>query len=358
MKFVYLTEGSRVFLNSLKSRIHQKKYKGNAEEICRQVIDDCWNERYFQTSTGNFKQFWTRDFGWCVSSLLKLDYEKQVHQTIRYAFNRFKSANKITTTITPRGKPFDFPTLAVDSLPWFIHALKVSKFQYYEHKDFLNKEILVYFKKVINEQTGLVKPDEHFSSMKDLAVRKSSCYDNCMVGMLADDLKSLKLVNPFAKFNYPDLIKRHFWNGEYFYDDLTKKEYVAGDANIFPFLTGLIKDQDMLEKALKKIEEEELDKPFPLKYTSSREHINYIWEEFFNKDYESTALWQHMGPLYVRLVKEVNPDKGNILMKNYLTLIEKHQNVLEVFAENGKPHRTPFYYSDSGMLWAANYLTL
>ena len=194
--------------------------------------------------------------------------------------------------------------------------------------------------------------------MKDLAVRKSSCYDNCMLAMLSRDLSEMKLENPFKQFDYPALIKRHFWNGMYFYDDLSRQDYVAGDANIFPYVLGIISDDQMLKSSIKSIMDAGLDKPFPLKYTASREHITFIWEEFFNKDYESTALWQHMGPLYVRLVKQVNPDKGNILMKNYLTLIEKHKNVLEVFSENGKPHKTPFYYCDSGMLWAANYLTL
>jgi len=39
-------------------------------------------------------------------------------------------------------------------------------------------------------------------------------------------------------------------------------------------------------------------------------------------------------------------------------LIEQHGNFLEVFDSKGKPFSTPFYYCDSGMLWAANYLTL
>ena len=86
----YLTQGSRIFLTSLKNRFFRKKYKGTAEQICRQIVKDCYNGRYFQTSTQNFRQFWTRDFGWCTASLLKLGYQKEVAQTIRYALNRFK----------------------------------------------------------------------------------------------------------------------------------------------------------------------------------------------------------------------------------------------------------------------------
>src|SRR3989344_7065103 len=270
----YFTEGPRIFLNSWKNRVLTKKYHGDAEEICEQIVNDCWNGRYLQTSTGNFSQFWSRDFGWCTRSLLDLQHKDQVHHTLRYALNRFKQHKKITTTITPRGMPFDFPTYAVDSLPCLIHSIKASKFPHHSFKDFLNKEIQKFYHQVINQHTGLIKPEVHFSSIKDFAVRKSSCYDNCMVALLAKDLKDLKLDNPFAKFSYPEQIKRHFWNGEYFYDDLRQQKYVAGDANLFPFALGIITDKEMLRSALEKIHEAGLDQPFPLKYSSGREEIN------------------------------------------------------------------------------------
>ena len=352
----YINEGGRIFLSSLKHRILPQKYYGSAEDICKLVVKCCWNGRFFQTSNANFSQFWTRDFGWCAHSLIKLGYEKEVQQTLRYALNNFQLYNKVTTTITPKGEPFDFPTQAVDSLPWLIHSIRVAKFPYHSYKNFLNNEILKYHKNFIN-QKGLVK-SLHVSSIKDFAVRKSSCYDNCMVGMLAVDLAKLKLVNPF-KEDYAGIIKQNFWSNTYFYDDLEKTPYVAGDANIFPFLTGVIKDKDMLESCVKAIEEEKLDRPFPLKYTSGRNNIKFIWQEkVFLKDYESNSIWMHMGLLYVRLLKEVNPQKAEEFKKVYKELIETNHNFFEVFSADGKPYKTPFYHSDSGMLWAANYLTL
>ncbi|MEK6809871.1 MAG: hypothetical protein AABY40_04300 [Nanoarchaeota archaeon] len=354
----YFTEGPRIFLSSWKNRILPKKYDGDAEEICEQIIKDCWNGRYLQTSTGNFSQFWTRDFGWCTRSLLDLQRKDQVHHTLRYALNHFKQYKKVTTTITPRGTPFDFPAFAVDSLPWLIHSIKISKFPYHSFKDFLNKEIQKFYQQVINQHTGLVKPEIHFSSIKDFAVRKSSCYDNCMVALLAKDLKGMELNNPFEKFSYQDLIKRHFWNGEYFYDDLSHQRYVAGDANLFPFALAIITDKEMLQSALKKIHEAGLDEPFPLKYTDRREKINFVWQENFLRNYESNAVWMHMGLLYIKLLQEVDKERADAYKERYRELIEKHKNFLEVFDEKGKPFSTPFYYCDSGMLWAANYLKL
>ncbi len=357
--FDYFTQGSRIFATGWKNKILPKKYSGDAEEICEQIVNDCWNGRYLQTSTTNFPQFWTRDFGWCTKSLLNLQHKDQIHHTLRYALNHFKQHQKVTTTITPGGKPFDFPTFAVDSLPWLIHSIKISKFPYYSFKDFLNKEIQKLYNKVINQHTGLVKPEINFSSIKDFAVRKSSCYDNCLVALLAKDLKGMEhLHNPFEKFSYPELIKRHFWSGEYFYDDLSQQKYVAGDANLFPFALGIITDKDMLHSAMKKIHEAGLDEPFPLKYTAGKKEASFIWQEVFLHNYESNAIWMHMGLLYVKLLQEVDKERAKQYKERYKQLIEQHKNFLEVFDEKGKPFSTPFYYCDSGMLWAANYLTL
>jgi len=354
----YITEGVRIFFTSLKSRFIKKRYEGNAEQICQQIIKDCFNGRYFQTSTGNFSQFWARDFGWCTASLLKLKYTDEVQQTLRYAINRFKKHKKVEGTITPRGRPYSFPLEAVDSLPWLIHSIKISHFSYHSHKAFFNKEIKKFFEEFIDPHTGLVKPDLHVSSMKDFAIRKSSCYDNCTVAMLARDLKSMKLINPFVNFDYTSMIKRHFWNGKFFYDDLSKKDYVAGDANLFPYIFGIINDTQMLKSSLNSIISAGLDKPFPLKYTASRDKVKFIPEEILIRNYESNSIWMHMGPLYVKLVQQVDPELAKEYKQKYTELIEKHQNYLEVFFPNEKPFSSPFFYCDSGMLWAANYLTL
>ncbi len=354
----YLTQGARIFASSWKNRFFQKKYSGSAEEICRQIVKNCWNGRFFQASTGNFRQFWTRDFGWCVKSLMELGYKKEVHQTLRYALNRFQKYKEITTTITPGGRPFDFPTYAADSLPWLIRSIKVSAFPHLLYQKFLNQEIKKYYELVINKDIGLVKPEAHFSSIKDFARRKSSCYDNCMAAMLAKDLSGMKLENPFGKFNYPELIQRHFWNGRYFHDDLSKKDYVAGDANIFPFALSIISDQKMLHSAMSSIREAGLDEPFPLKYTAGRKDIKFIWQEIFLRNYESSSIWTHMGPMYIKLLAQADKSRAEEYKKKYAELIEKYKNYMEIFKANGKPFSTPFYYCDSGMLWAANYLTL
>jgi hypothetical protein len=354
----YFTKGTQVLLTSWKARLRPKKYEGTATEICHTIVKDCWNKRYFQTSSQNFPEFWTRDFGWCAQALTKY-YRKEVHQSLRYALNRFQEYKLITTTITTKGKPFNFPVMAIDSLPWLIHAIKVSNFHYLNFKPFLNSQIKLFYDQVINPHTGLVKPDISFSSMKDFAVRKSSCYDNCMVALLSKDLRTMKLNNPFEEFNYPDLLKRHFWEGNFFYDDLSKQPYVAGDANLFPFIFGLIKDKDMMEKSIQAIQENELDIPLPLKYTKDRSRIKFIWQErLAMKNYESNAVWTHMGPFYIKFVKHFDKEKYKEYKQAYREMIEGYAGYPEVLTANGKLFKTWFYYCDRTMLWAVNYLDL
>jgi hypothetical protein len=355
----YLTKGSQVFFTSWKSRIFPKKYEGNADQICHQIVKDCWNGRYFQTSAQNFPEFWTRDFGWCTQSLVQLGYRKEIHQTLRYAINRFKESDQITTTIKHDAKPFNFPTLAVDSLPWLIHSIKISGFHYQSYKTFLNRQIKLFFEEIIDKHTGLVNPNRNFSSIKDFAIRKSSCYDNSMVGLLAMDLKSMKLVNPFKEFDYPDLLKRHFWEGNFFRDDLQKTNYVAADANLFPFIFGLVKDKVMIQSAIQSIQDDGLDYPFPLKYTRDSSQVKFIWQEkMAMRGYESDAIWSHMGPLFIKLVKQFDKKKAREYIELYREQIEKSQGFLEVFNAKGKPYHTWYYFCDRSMLWAANYLTL
>ncbi len=354
----FLTEGSRIFVKSLQNRFAPQKFAGNANEICKEIIDLCFNGHYFQTSLRNFSQFWTRDFGFCTQSLVQLGHKEKVHQTLRYALNRFQQKGFITTTITPQGAPYDFPRMAVDSLPWLMHSIRVSSFPIYNYKDFLRKQVALFVQLIVDPKTGLVYSDKQFSSIKDFSIRHSSCYDNCMLGLLSHELDLLKLENPLKKYDYSNLLVKYFWSGKYFYDDLQKKDYVAGDANLFPFLLGVVSDKDMLHKAFSSMEDAGLVGPFPLKYTAQRKEVRFIWQEVIMRNYESNAIWMHMGPLYVKLLKSVDEEKAKMYKEKYSELIEKAGNFLEVYEANGKPYANVYYHCDQGMLWAANYLTL
>ncbi|MBW2995726.1 hypothetical protein KY332_00325 [Candidatus Woesearchaeota archaeon] len=359
-KLLWIPEAFRIFRRSLHvKRNGVKKYKGNAEQICRKIVKDCWNGRYFQVSSGHFCQFYMRDFGFCIDSLLKLGYKKEVRKTLEYAMEiYFKQGLK--TTITPKGKAVDIFMYSPDTLAYLIRSLRVAKAKDLaeKYRNFLAKEVKKFNDLVIDKETGLVREDKYFGSMKDEAKRRGSCYDNIMAAMLSNELDKLGLFNPFKKYDFKKAIKHLFWTGEYFIDDLKgNKKIVTGDANVFPFWSNVFDNNVMVKKAIKKIQGAKLDVPFPLKYSSVKEH-EFIFVNMFVPNYETNTCWMHMGPLYVQVVKQVDKKKARRYKKKYKEIIEKHHNFLELFDEHGKPFKSKFYYADEGMLWAANYLTL
>ncbi len=336
------------------------KYKGNAQQICEQIINDCWNGTFFQTSKRNFSQFWTRDFGMCCESLIKLGYKNKVRMTLNYALSIFQKHNKITTHITPKGKPIDFPNYTPESLAYIIHCLKLlgDKKLIEKYKPFLKQQVKYCYDIAFDPVNGIVRRKQKFSTMRDHYVRDSSMYNNCMLAMLSNDLYKLKLNNPFESYDFESILKKLFWTGSYFQDDLNKENYISGDANIFPFWTKTFTDKQMFKACLKSINKTNLDKPFPLKYTNQRLKHKENSYSFFAPNYEGNTLWLHLGLCFVKTVKMFNKKLALKYINQYTELIEKHKNLLEVFNPDTTPYKTLLYKTDSSMLWAAIYLEL
>jgi len=335
-----------------------KRYSGNALEISKQIVDKCWNEKFFQTSAGHFNQFWTRDFAFCTQALDLLGHRKKVFASLAYALDKFSKHGKVTTAITPEGIPFDFPNMAADSLPLLIHSIRIVGADYLlmKHKDFLMKEIDRYFQTVFDHKTSMVYEGKSFSSIKDYAKRKSATYDNCMLAMMKDDLKALEFYNPFKNYDIKKAIQDNLWNGSYFYEDMSHKNVVTGDANVFPFWTGVFTDKKMFKSCLKQMQKAKLDKPFPLKYSSSKEATTKtLWYEKLAGDYERDVVWMHLGGCFVDVVKKFDKKQFQKYIKQYTDLIENYGNYHEVFNPDGTPFTTKYYVSDDSMLWAAKY---
>jgi hypothetical protein len=287
-------------------------------------------------------------------------YKKQVKQTLQYALSCYRKHGRIQTTISKNGIPFDFPYYAVDSLPYMLYCLSVldDRSLVDEFQDFLEKEIRYFCDKVVAED-GLVRRDKRFSSMKDHSKRSSSCYGNSMLYLMQEACNKLALMNPLAKYDYTRMIVEKFWKKDHFIDDMSSDETIAGDANIFPFWTGAVKNKEKLRKAVEKMRNAGLDKPFPLRYTSTRKKSKrYIFLESLVKNYEGNTIWMHMGPLYISLVGKVDKTMQKSYLKKYEELMLKHGNYLEVFNPDGAPFNSFLYYSDESMIWCANLLKM
>jgi len=362
---IILKEGVKIVLSSWKKRVFGiKRYSGNAATICKAIIEDCWNKQqgFFQVSAGHYDLFYMRDFGWCCQALLKLGHEERVRKTLLFALKHYKRHGAVTTSITKHGFCFDYPCYSVDSLPYLLSCINLLGDQQMlqDHQLFLNEEVKRFYSNVIDPQTGLVKKETPFSSMRDHIIRNSSCYDNCFVAFLQQQLSKAKILdNPFKHRDYEQLIKKYYWQGRFFYDDLNAGNYATGDATVFPFYLGIFYDLSMMRSALKTALRTGLAKPFPLKYTHKRHsEEHFIFAEHFVKNWETTSIWTHMGPLFIKLMQQIDKKQAQQFIQQYQDLVEQHGNYLEVFNEQGKPYKSFFYFTDTSMLWSANLLLL
>ena len=337
-----------------------KRYPGDAERICEVIVDSCWNGEYVQVSNGHFCQFYSRDFGWCTDSLLRLGHKERAKKTISYALGKFKDAGQIMVAITPRGKPFNFPNVySIDSVAYFMRSVaRIDKELFTRENEFFQDQIDTLFKKAIDEKTGLVKAGRHFSSMKDHAIRSSSCYDNTMIAMLSDILEGIKsLENPFKELNMKKRIKDTLWTGRYFLNDISGDRAVTGDSNIYPFWFNLFPDS-MMKNAIRSMEEAGLTKPFPLKYAHGIKKHRMIAPEFFVKDWEHDTIWPQMGLAYIDLLSRVYKRKAKNALEEYTKRIYENGTFIELYDRKGKPYMTRWYVCDEGLSWASMYLDL
>ncbi len=362
MRLIHLKEALRMFK---RARAVKKngffKYQGNPEEVAIKIIDSCWNKEhnYFMVSAGHFCEFWCRDFGMCAEALVSLGYRQQVIQTLDYALAKFQQNKRITTTISPDGVCFDFPVYGADSLPFMIRSLRIAQATDLQekYKDFLKAEVQYYFDTVFDKELSLVRQDKYFSEMQDYAKRPSSCYANCMLSMLADDLLYLGMDNPFIDYKIKQSILTRFWNGNFFYEDFDGGPVVSGDANTFPFWCGVTNSIEAYQKAITSMEGAGLTMPFPLKYNTNRDvkHKLHI-ADMFAGDYERDSVWIHLGLCFMDVTRRFDMQRFEQYLDRYTYLIEKHQNFLEVYDRDGNPLHNFFYYSDESMSWVSKWL--
>ena len=352
----WLEESGRMVMRAARVRLDGfRQYPGDAREICSRVVRDCWNGAYLQTSTGHFTSFFSRDFGICAPHLMKLGYQKEVLRTLEHAMQRYLAAGRIATTVTPSGRVVDIYAYGPDSLAFLLHSLRVADAHDIVafHREFLEKEITRCHRLVWDAERGQVKSGIFFTSMKDHAKRSSSLYDNVMVAFTARNLDALGLPNPWKGVDFDALVER-FWTGDHYLDDL-QSSHIAGDANIFPFWTEVVKSRKKLKSALSVVREAGLDSPLPLRYTNEKpKHLTLL--DKFAPNYEGTTVWAHIGMLYIEVLATVDPKLAREHLGRYARLIEKYRTFVELFAPDETPYRSLFYYADEGMLWAAMFL--
>lgn len=363
MSLYFWLDGFRIVGFALKRHLFgYREYRGSVETVARKVIGKSYNRRkkYVMVSSGHFRQFFARDFGMIAESLINLGYRNWVGRTITYTMDKYVKKGRITTHIT-FGQPNDFPDYSPESAAYMLHSIMLldNDMLLSKYADFFRKESVRIFDNDIDKNTGLLRKDKNFSSMKDHSLRQSDCYNNCLLGMFVQDLKKAKIDSPLLKYDYKKQIKKHFWTGSYFLEDLSGKKVITGDANTFPFWTGLFTEKDMAKKVIKSIQKKKLDEPWPLKYTTKEDvPKNLHWADKLAPGYEEDTIWMHLGICYLKFVSMYDKKLLKKYLKQYEHLIKKYKNFLEVYFANGRPFSRPLYVSDESMSWVAGFLDL
>jgi hypothetical protein len=230
-----------------------------------------------------------------------------------------------------------------------------------EHRDLLAAEIQRYHHKVLDPELGLARTDGYFSGPRDCMTGRSTVFANTMLALLARLLEDEpRLPNPFRGYDFEQAMLAQHWTGDYFRDALCR-DLPSGDANVWPFFFGLFPDRQMRQKALGTLEDRGLTRPIPLAYFERRLADSELpVPRLFTPNYQGDACWTQLGPAYLHVLREIDPERMEGHRSRMSKLIARDGNYLELYTKSGRPYRgrALSYHADEGMIWAAMFLDL
>lgn len=365
----YLSRSTGRIVGSIRAEYRQlhsryfgtlERLDGNAEQICEQVVDRCWEGDFYKTSLGHFDFFFVRDFGTVAESLCRIGRRKHVLHTLRWALLQYRKSATITTCIDPRGNCFDAPLHAIDSLPWLLHSLTVSGYELNKaERKFLEHELRKFRKKYL-DTTGHVRPIK-FAEQRDAVIYDRSAYAISLVGRLAWCVEQLELSEfPYKIQKYQEELITRYWNGQYFNADRTTTAFSA-ECALFPFHLGIIEDEAMAAATFDYITDNEYDQPFPMLYTKEPKAFKYHWwmTAPFMPRYCEDSLWSWHGMFYLHCLRRFERPEFETQRERFAKgMIEQHGMLPEMLNKDGTWYYAPVYRADPGMVWAAIYVDL
>jgi hypothetical protein len=341
------------------------RHPGGAAAIVRACIDACWNGTTFTASPGHFDMFWTRDLSFSVPSLMRLGHGQRVLDSLAYALDVWtKRRRHVTTTIHYFDRPGDVFEYGVDSLPLFLAAMRAADATdlVERHSAWLQTEIDHFYTMVIDPSTGLVRSDRKFSAHRDTVVNRSNAYGNTMVALLAKTIAETGwFESPFERHfegDYGRLLMEHFWVDDHFRDALDD-ETVSGEANIWPFYTGVVGDPDIIAPALRYLDVNGFCDPYPLRYETSRRPEREVWlTRHILPDYQGSTVWTSLGAMYLQVLRTVDPGLAASETARYVAWIERDGTFWEVMNALGHNWVSARWImiGEESMLWSAIFL--
>ncbi|NCO10716.1 hypothetical protein GW930_02310 [Candidatus Saccharibacteria bacterium] len=338
-----------------------RRFSGNAEEVCQQILDLLWAGDFYRTSLGHYNFFWMRDFGTVAESLTTLVNTTRVHTTLRWALRHYSKAGRITTCIDKAGHTFNAPGKpSIDALPWLLHSIVVSGYILNAaEKEFLSHQ-LKWFTESYLDASGDLRPNLTIAEMRDAIYYDRSAYAISLIGRMAHCVRVLKLPGfPFTPEAYRAILLEHYWNGSYFNADRTNDAY-SSDSALMPFFLKVVDDKTMADETFRYISQKKLNMPYPLKYG---EHDNEFRHRFgmgkwIMPNYTGTTIWTWHATFYLHLLRRYNHPDYTLQYKKFARLIEKTGTYPELLNPDASWYNAPFYRSDPGMVWVALFLEL
>jgi hypothetical protein len=341
------------------------RHPGAAPAVVRACIEACWNGRTFTASPGHFDMFWTRDLSFSAPSLVRLGHGDRVRQSLAYALDVWAGRRShVTTTIHYFDRPGDVYEYGVDSLPLLMAALRSADATdlVERHRTWIEDEIAHFAAMVVDPATGLVRSDRKFSAHRDTVVNRSNVYGNTMVALLAKTIEETGwFSSPFERLfdgDYGRLLVEHFWTGDHFRDALGD-ETVSGEANVWPFYTGVIADPEIVAPALAFLDGNGFCDPYPLRYETSRRPDREVWlTRHVLPDYQGSTVWTSLGAMYLQVLRTVNPLLAARETARYVEWIERDGTFWEVMNRHGQNWVSPRWImiGEESMLWSAIFL--
>jgi hypothetical protein len=351
-----------------------RRYPGTAEEILRAGLEDCWSGEFLTASPGTYRQFWTRDTAFAAGSLMHLGdpWPERLLSTLTWAIRTWQArGSHVTTTINPLLRwPVDIFHYGVDSLPLLLASLRTLQADggptgdaaaalAHEHRAWIAGEVEHFVGEVVDPATGLVRSDRHFSAHRDTFKNGSTAYANTMVAVLARTIAETgwgpDLLSRHFGGDWGLLLWRHFWLGDRFRDRLGSDD-TSGEANVWPFFSGLIDDRAMLAAALATLQREGYTAPFPLRFEATHRVDRLVPAyRLWSADYQTTTSWTSLGSIYLSLLRRVDPGTAAVELDRMRALIERDGTFWEVLDARGEPwrSRSRLSVSDVSMLWGA-----
>ncbi len=341
------------------------RHRGTAGSIIAACIESCWNGRTFTASPGHFDMFWTRDLSFSAPSLVRLGHRQRVHDSLAYALAIWtRRRSHITTTIHYFDRPGDVYEYGVDSLPLLLVAIRSADATdlVERHREWLVDEIAHFHERVVDPTSGLVRSDRKFSAHRDTVVNRSNAYGNTMVALLAKTIAETGwFTSPFEHSfggDYGRLLLQHFWAGDHFRDALGD-DTVSGEANIWPFYSGVIDDPEVVAAALTHLGANGFCDPYPLRYETSRRPEREVWlTRHVLPDYQGSTVWTSLGAMYIQVLRTVDPALAAAETARYIEWIERDGTFWEVMDSRGQNWVSPRWImiGEESMLWSAIFL--